>query len=90
MIITIDRKEQKLWLSQEKYIEKVLQRFNMDKYKPITSPLASHFTLSHDSYLKNNKEKEEMRNVPYISVVGSFIYTMVCTRLDLCSCGWCC
>jgi Reverse transcriptase (RNA-dependent DNA polymerase) len=29
--ITRDRKDRKFWLSQEKYIEKVLQRFNMDK-----------------------------------------------------------
>ena len=38
--ISCDRKNKKLWLSQEKYIEKVLQKFNMDKVKYMSSPLA--------------------------------------------------
>ena len=42
MNISRDRKNKKLWLSQEKYIEKVLQKFNMDKAKSVSSPLASH------------------------------------------------
>ena len=40
--LTHDRKAKKLWLSQEKYIEKVLQRFNMDKAKVVSTPLATH------------------------------------------------
>ena len=35
-----------LWLSQEKYIEKVFQRFNMDKAKAVSCPLTNHFKLS--------------------------------------------
>ncbi|GKV28962.1 hypothetical protein SLEP1_g37944 [Rubroshorea leprosula] len=46
MKIFRDRKNKKLWLSQEKYIEKVLDRFNMSKAKPVGTPLASHFKLS--------------------------------------------
>ena len=42
MNISRDRKNKKLWLSQEKYIEKVLQKFNMDKAKSVSSTLASH------------------------------------------------
>jgi hypothetical protein len=70
-------------LSQEKYIEKVLQKFNIDKYKSITSPLASHFKLSHDGCLKDDKEKEEKKNVSYASAVDSLMYAMVCTRPDI-------
>ena len=29
------------------------------------------------------EEKEEMEKVPYASVVGSLMYAMVCTRLDI-------
>ncbi|KAL6331686.1 hypothetical protein AAG906_014336 [Vitis piasezkii] len=32
---------------------------------------------------KKNKEKEDMRRVPYASVVGSLMYVMVCTRPDI-------
>ena len=42
MNTSCDRKNKKLWLSQEKYIEKVLEKFNMDKAKSVSSPLASH------------------------------------------------
>ena len=46
MQIVHDRKAKKLWLSQEKYIQKVLRRFNMDKAKVVSTPLAMHFKLS--------------------------------------------
>ena len=41
-----DRSEGKIWLSQEKYIMKVLERFNMDGVKFVSTPLAAHFKLS--------------------------------------------
>lgn len=46
MEIARDRKAGKLWLSQEKYIERVLERFNMKHAKPVNTPLATHFKLS--------------------------------------------
>jgi hypothetical protein len=55
----------------------------MNKYKPVTSPLVSHFKLSHDSYPKDDKEKEEMRNVSYVLIVGSLMYAMVSMRSDI-------
>ena len=46
MKISRDMKNRKLWLSQESYIEKVLERFNMSKAKVVCSPLVSHLKLS--------------------------------------------
>ena len=46
MKIVRDKKKKKLWLSQERYIEKVLERFNISKVKPVVSPLAGHFKLN--------------------------------------------
>lgn len=46
MQITHDREAGKLRLSQEKYIERVLERFNMKHAKPVSTPLAGHFKLS--------------------------------------------
>ena len=43
---TRDRNAKKLWLSQERYIEKVLERFSMYKDKKVSIPLAPHFRLS--------------------------------------------
>ncbi|KAF3661587.1 hypothetical protein FXO38_11598 [Capsicum annuum] len=76
-------KNKKLWLSQEKYIQKVLQRFNMDKAKVVSTPLAMHFKLSMKQCPSSDDEKEDIKKVPYTSVVGSLMYSMVCTRSDI-------
>lgn len=81
--LTRDRKAKKLWLSQERYIEKVLQRFSMDKAKAVNTPFAMHFRLSVKHSPSTEKEKEEMQKIPYSSAVGSLMYAMVCTRPDL-------
>ena len=78
-----DRVSRKLHLSQEMYIEKVLRRFNMDKAKVVSIPLASHFKLSHTSCPSFDDEKLSMENIPYSSAVGSLMYAMVCTRPDI-------
>uniref|UniRef100_A0A2N9FPQ8 Reverse transcriptase Ty1/copia-type domain-containing protein n=1 Tax=Fagus sylvatica TaxID=28930 RepID=A0A2N9FPQ8_FAGSY len=76
-------KPKKLWLSQEKYVEQVLKRFNMKHAKLVSTPLGDHFKLSKKSCPSSNKEKENMASIPYSSVVGSLIYAMVCTRPDI-------
>ena len=83
MSIVRDRKVKKLWLSQEKYIEKVLQRFYMNNSKVVSTPLATHFKLSEKHCPSSDQEKEDMKKVPYASAVGSLMYAMVCTRPDI-------
>ena len=46
MEIQRDQKEGKLYLSQKKYIEKVLERFGMQGSKSICTSLETHFKLS--------------------------------------------
>jgi len=81
MHISLDREAKKLWLSQEKYIEKVLQRFHMDKAKIVSTPLTLSFKLSSRKAPSNDKEKDDMQHVPYEFAVGSLMYAMVCTGL---------
>jgi len=50
-------------LLQEKYIEKVLDRFNMNDTKLVHTPLASLFKLSVDLSPCDDKEKEEMSKI---------------------------
>ncbi|CAN0919974.1 Retrovirus-related Pol polyprotein from transposon TNT 1-94 [Linum grandiflorum] len=83
MKISRDRRNGKIWLSQEKYIEKVLERFKMSKAKAVSTPLAGHFNLSSKHCPTSEEEKEAMKNVPYASAVGSLMYAMVCTRPDI-------
>ena len=74
-----DRKNKRLWLSQEKYIKKVLDRFNMKDAKPVGTPLATLFKPSTELCSSDDKEKEEISKIPYASTVGSLMYAMVCT-----------
>ena len=46
MEIRRDNESRKLWLSQKIYIRKVLEKFNMQDAKPMSTPLANHFKLS--------------------------------------------
>ena len=64
MKIMRDRKNKKLWLSQEKYIEKVLYKFNMKDAKPVGTPLAPNIKLSAKLCPCDDKEKEEMKKTP--------------------------
>lgn len=81
--IVRDTKAKKLWLSQESYIEQVLERFNMKEAKPVSTPLANHFKLSSSLSPTSKEEKKDMASVPYSSAVGSLMYAMVYTRLDI-------
>ena len=79
MKILRDRKAKKLWISQEKYIERVLERFNMKHAKPVSTPLGSHFKLRKRSYSSSKKEKENIASTIYSLAVGSLMNAMVCT-----------
>ena len=56
--ISRDKKTVKLWLSQETYIEKVLDKFNTSKAKLVSSTLASHLKLSSKKSPTCEKEKD--------------------------------
>uniref|UniRef100_A0A3Q7I4I4 Reverse transcriptase Ty1/copia-type domain-containing protein n=1 Tax=Solanum lycopersicum TaxID=4081 RepID=A0A3Q7I4I4_SOLLC len=83
MQIVRDRKAKKFVLSQEKYIQKVLRRFSMDKAKGVSASLAMHFKLSTKQCPSSDDEKEDMKKVHYASIVGSLMYVMVYIRPDI-------
>lgn len=83
MEIIRDRKKKRLYLSQEKYVRKVLERFNMKDAKPVSTPLAAHFKLSSFDSPKSKEEIDYMSRVPYSNAVGCIMYAMVCTRPDI-------
>jgi hypothetical protein len=81
MEIFRDRKNGKLWLSQQKYVEKILLRFGMNDVKPVSVPLASHFKIFSSLCPSTKEENEYMSRIPYANVEGSLMYVMVSTRL---------
>ena len=41
-------------------------------------------SLSRDIYPKTLEENKKMSRVPYVSVVGSLMFAMMCTHPDIC------
>ena len=76
MEIHRDRGSRKLWLSQQSYVEKVLDRFEMSSTKPVSTALANHFKFFLDQCPKSNKEIEDMTKVPYAIAVGWLMYVI--------------
>ena len=72
-----------LGLSQETYINKVLERFNMKNCSLSVAPILKGDRLDLNQCPKNGFEWEHMKNIPYASVVGSLMYAQVCTRPDI-------
>ena len=81
--ISRDMKNHKLTLSHNEYIKKVLKIFNMQNAKLVSTPFSNHFKLSKEMFPKTQEEMDYMSKVPYASAVGSLMYVMVCTRLDI-------
>ena len=55
----------------------------MQDSKPISTPFADNFKLSSSISPSNEVERMEMSRVPYASIVGSFMFAMICTRSDI-------
>jgi hypothetical protein len=77
-----ERKAGKLYLSQKKYIEKLLECFGMQNSKPVSTLFAAHFKLSA-TLAPQSEEEHFMSRVPYSSAIGSIMHVMVCNCPDI-------
>ncbi|RDX64092.1 hypothetical protein CR513_57389, partial [Mucuna pruriens] len=66
-----------LGLSQDTYINKVLERFNMKYFSPSIALIMKSDKLNLSQCLKNDFEWEHMKIIPYASVVGSLMYAQI-------------
>lgn len=82
--IYTDRSRKLLALSQESYIEKILNHFNMSRCKPMDTPIAKGQTLSLKMCPSTPTKESQMINTPYSSAIRSLMYAMMCTRPDIC------
>ena len=69
-----DRFQGFLGLSQETYINKVLKRFQMKDCSPSIAPILKGDRFNLDWCTKNDLEWEQIKNIPYASIVGSLMY----------------
>ena len=65
------------------YIDKVLKRFGMQGCKSHDTSITKGDKFSLNQYPKNSLEVQEMREIPYLSILGILNYDHVCTRPDI-------
>ena len=78
-----DRANRILYLSQETYIKKVIERFGMSDCKPVSTPLEAGMKLSKLDSPESDEMVNEMKKIPYQSAVGAIMYAMLGTRPDI-------
>lgn len=74
-----NRDERKLYISQEHYMESLLDRFNLSHCNPSKIPLPSGFR----PIPATDKEFAEAKHLPYPQIVGSILYASTISRPDL-------
>ena len=87
--ITRNRGNQTITVSQEKYVNDILERFNMAQSCPLSTPCDPNIQLttrplpSQDRDSEYDAETRRMSQTPYRKAVGSLIYAVLGTRLDI-------
>ncbi|KAL0442101.1 UNVERIFIED_CONTAM: Retrovirus-related Pol polyprotein from transposon TNT 1-94 [Sesamum radiatum] len=66
--IQVKQSPRRIFLSQEKYIDDLLKKFNMSHYKPISTPML----LNEKLHVHDDGEKVDLS--PYRKLIGSLLY----------------
>ncbi|KAH9779747.1 hypothetical protein KPL71_007827 [Citrus sinensis] len=77
------RHAKNLFLTQSRYLKRVVNRFGMLNSKHVSTPLVAHFKLSKQQEPEEEADIDHMRRILYSSAVGSIMYDMVCIRPDV-------
>lgn len=72
-----------LTLDQEKYVEELLEKYQMKNCHPVSTPFEPSERLDKSMCPTSTKEQEEMTKVPYKEAVGSLLYLAQATRPDI-------
>lgn len=75
-----DRIENKIFLNQQSYISKVLNRYSISDFKFLRLPLANHFNQCVEQCPKTEEKYIRMNKISYANVVDYVMYSKACTR----------
>lgn len=85
--IDIDRNRDQslLYINQQAYCEKLINKFHLNEAKLVTTPIAQHFKLlaANSSKEIDIEQQKQMSTIPCSQAVGSLMYLMVSTRPNL-------
>ena len=72
-------------IHQSAYIQKILEKFNMDKSYPSKTPMVVRSLDMNKDQFRPRDENEELLGpeVPYLSAIGALMYIANCTRPDI-------
>lgn len=77
--IVQNRRESSIFLHQNGYIKRVLERFKMNEAKGVATPLETGHSLSK----KETLNEKPIEGVPYAEAIGSLLYCAMATRPDI-------
>ena len=75
-----NRSQGLLGLSPKAYINKVLERYDIDKCSASPVPIQKSDKLSLNKCSQIELERNQMEHILYAYVVGSLMYAQICTR----------
>ncbi|GKB39405.1 retrotransposon protein, putative, ty1-copia subclass [Tanacetum coccineum] len=78
-----DRTKRLIGLSQSAYMDTILKRFKMENSKRDNILIQERLDLNKTQGASTPEEVKRMQNVPYASAVGSIMYAVRCTKLDV-------
>ena len=79
MEVSRDWEKGEIYLSQQKYINTLLARFDQEGITPAATPLA----VNHNLQLPSEGEAAKPEDDQYAELLGGIMYLMVCTRPDI-------
>jgi hypothetical protein len=70
---------------QSAYVQKVLEKINMDKAYPLRTPVIVHALEKDADPFRTRQEREEVSRAeyPYLIIIGALIYLVNNTRPDI-------
>jgi hypothetical protein len=72
-----------IYLSQTVLIDKILATFNIIDCNPVSTPMESGLTLSHQTDTLTHEEELELLDLPYRRLVGLLMYLAIATCPDI-------
>ena len=75
-----DRPSDIMILSQQTYIEHIMKIFNLQSCSSSNTPIVKGDRFSKGQCPHNDIERDQMKAIPYSSIVGSLMYAQVFTR----------
>ena len=78
-----DQKNRTISFSQMAYIQKIIEHFKMDNFKPLSMPISPGHNLTKSHSPTDPNDIEDMRRVPYREAVGSLMYAVVGTQPNI-------